>query len=361
MRAYIERLLTELVRIDSVNPDLVPGAAGERRIATFLAEEMLALGCDVRLVGPPERPSVIATLAGAGRGRSLMFNGHADTVGAAGMAEPFSARIASGKLYGRGAYDMKGSLAAAVAAIAALRASPPAGDVVLTAVADEEAASQGMRQVLETCRTDAAICLEPTSLKTCLAHKGFVWIEVRTHGRAAHGSRFELGIDANLAMGRFLARLDGLERELRARPPHPLVGPPSLHAATLHGGAGWSTYAAECVLAIERRTIPGETVAQVEREIRTLGAEDVRVVLAREPFEVAPEAAIVQCVRAAGGGEFCGDTPWMDAALLAAAGIETVVIGPHGAGAHATEEWVDLDSTVRLAEILRDTALAYCA
>jgi acetylornithine deacetylase len=361
MRAYIERVLAELVGIDSVNPGLEPGAAGERRIASFIAEEMLAMGCDVRMVGPAARPSVIATLSGTGRGRRLMLNGHTDTVGVAGMAGAFSARIENGRLYGRGAYDMKASLAAAMAAIRELRDAPPAGDVVLAAVADEEAASLGTQQVLETCRTDAAICMEPTSLKTCLAHKGFVWIEVRTHGRAAHGSRFELGVDANMAMGRFLAKLDALEGELRARKPHPLVGPPSLHAATIAGGSGWSTYAAECVLRIERRTIPGETADQVEREIRALGADDVRVVLAREPFEVAPDAAIVGCVRAAGGGEFCGDSPWMDAALLAAAGIETVVIGPHGAGAHSAEEWVDLDSTFRLAEILRDAARAYCA
>jgi acetylornithine deacetylase len=361
MRAYIEPVLTELVRIESVNPDLVPGAAGERRIASFIAEEMLSLGCDVRLVGPAMRPSVIATLAGTGRGRSLMLNGHTDTVGVEGMPDAFSATVAGGKLYGRGAYDMKGSLAAAMAAIRELSHSPPSGDVVLTAVADEEAASHGMQQVLETCRTDAAICMEPTSLRTCLAHKGFVWIEVRTHGRAAHGSRFELGIDANMAMGRFLTKLDALEQELRARPPHPLVGPPSLHAAAIAGGSGWSTYAAECVLRIERRTIPGESVEQVEREIRALGADDVRVVLAREPFEVARDAAIVERVRAAGGGDFMGDTPWMDAALLSAAGIETVVIGPHGAGAHSAEEWVDLDSTARFAEILRDAARAYCA
>lgn len=361
MRAYIERVLTELVRIDSVNPDLVPGAAGERRIASFIAEEMLSFGCDVRLVGPTARPSVIATLAGAGRGRSLMLNGHTDTVGVDGMPGAFSARIAEGKLYGRGAYDMKGSLAAAMAAMREMRDSPPPGDVVLTAVADEEAASLGMRQVLETCRTDAAICLEPTSLKTCLAHKGFVWIEVRTHGRAAHGSRFELGIDANMAMGRFLAKLDALEQELRLRKPHPLVGPPSLHASSLAGGSGWSTYAAECVLRIERRTVPGETAEQVEREIRALGSGDVRVILSRDPFEASPQAAIVEAVRAAGGGEIFGDTPWMDAALLSAAGIETVVIGPHGAGAHSAEEWVDLDSTVRLAELLCDTARAYCA
>ncbi len=361
MRAYIERVLDQLVRIDSVNPDLVPGAAGERRIAAFVAEEMMVFGCEVRFVGPPQRPSVVATLPGTGRGRSLMLNGHLDTVGVAGMADPFAARVSEGRMFGRGAYDMKASIAAAMGAIYALSASPPAGDVILTAVADEEVASAGTIAVLEKIRTTGAICLEPTSLKTCLAHKGFVWIEVRTQGRAAHGSRFDEGIDANMKMGRFLTRLDRLEAELRARAPHPLLGPPSLHAATLAGGSGWSTYAEECTLRVERRTIPGETIAQVEDEIRALGAESVQIVLAREPFEAPPDAEIVKAVRESGGGEFYGDTPWMDAALLAAAGIETVVIGPHGGGAHTADEWVDLDSTVKLTGILIETARRYCA
>jgi acetylornithine deacetylase len=290
----------------------------------------------------------------------MMWNGHIDTVGVAGMPEPFSGRIAGGRLFGRGAYDMKASIAAAMIALEDLARHPARGDVVLTAVADEEYASAGTEEVLRHVRTDGGICLEPTSLRTICAHKGFVWIEVRMEGRAAHGSRFELGIDANLKMGRLLGRLAAFEEELRARPPHPLLGPPSLHAATIHGGSGWSTYASECVLQIERRTVPGETVDETRREIETLGADSVRIVFAREPFEVSPGAAIVKSVQGAGGGEIAGDTPWMDASLMAAAGIETVILGPHGGGAHAAEEWADLESAGRLAEILRDAAYAYC-
>jgi acetylornithine deacetylase len=199
-------------------------------------------------------------------------------------------------------------------------------------------------------RTDAAIVTEPTALDVCLAHKGYMWIAVETEGRAAHGSRFELGIDANMRMGRFLAKLDALESELRQRAPHPLVGPPSLHAATLQGGSGLSTYSAKCRLEIERRTVPGETESAVIAEIRAiagqLAAEDatfrasVEPFFVRNPFEVPPVAAIVQTVdRAAeqvlgSKPRHIGDTPWMDAALLSAAGSETVVIGPAGAGAH---------------------------
>lgn len=359
MREYIDRTLTRLVQINSINPDLVSDAPGEREAAEFVAAEMRTIGCEVKLVGG-QRPSVIATLPGSGWGRSLMFNGHIDTVGVAGMPDPFSGRIEGGKLYGRGSYDMKASVVASMAAIRELANRRPAGDVVLTAVADEEFASLGTQEVLKVCRTDAAICTEPTSLKTCLAHKGFVWIEIETTGKAAHGSRPELGIDANMKIGRFLAKLDGLAQALQARQPHPLLGAPSLHASTLRGGSGWSTYSSQCILQVERRTIPGESVDAVLAELQALDPESMRLVLARDSFEVRSDAAIVQAVRKSGGGDFVGDTPWMDAALLSTAGIETVVIGPHGTGAHAEIEWVDLDSTYRLAEILRDTAVSYC-
>ena len=193
-----------------------------------------------------------------------MLNAHYDSVGIENMPEPFSAAVRDGKMYGRGSYDMKGSLAAQMAALKALVDSEAklGGDVVIAAVADEEYGSIGTADLIRHIRTDAAIVTEPSAVQICLAHKGYLWIEVETIGRAAHGSRFEQGIDANMRMGRFLAELDKLERDLRQRKPHPLVGPPSLHAATIHGGEGLSTYAASCKLQIERRTIPGETEAQ---------------------------------------------------------------------------------------------------
>lgn len=375
--AYVREVLRDLVRIDSVNPDLVSGAAGERVIGAHTARVLRALDLEVTTYADdPARPSVVGRLAG-GPGPSVMLYAHYDTVGIEGMDDPFGAREEDGRLCGRGAYDMKGGLAACLGAVHALRAAggPPAGDVLIAAVADEEAASRGMETVLRHVRTDAAVVTEPTDLGLCLAHKGFCWITVAVHGRAAHGSRFDLGIDANMRMGRFLGRLDALERELRARPPHPLVGPPSLHAAVLRGGSGPSTYAAHASLQLERRTIPGETAEQAVEEIRTLtralAAADrtfraeVRLDLAREPFEVPRDARIVQAARAAAAEVLgtpppdTGQTPWMDAALLAAAGVETVVIGPAGGGAHAAEEWVDVASVVQLADILALTVQRY--
>lgn len=379
-RDYLFSTLADLIRINSINPTLAPGAAGEREIGEYVAAALGSLGLDVRTFEPePGRVTVAGTLGGSGGGKSLMLNAHYDTVGVEGMDEPFSAALRDGKMFGRGSYDMKGSLAAQMAAAKTLVDSGTRlrGDLVIAAVADEEYASIGTADLIQHIRTDAAIVTEPTATKICLAHKGYLWIEVETKGCAAHGSRFESGIDANMRMGRFLAQLDQLERELRGRTPHPLVGPPSLHAATIKGGEGLSTYAASCKLQIERRTIPGETEAQAVREVQEiidrLRAADpgfeatVHAFFARDPFEVGREAEIVRKLDRAAmkvlgrAPEYFGDTPWMDAALLSAAGIETVVMGPAGGGAHASLEWVEMESVAQVAAILAETAIEYCA
>jgi acetylornithine deacetylase len=377
---YLTTTLADLVRINSVNPAFSDGSTNERDAAAYVARALERLGMEVTTLEPEDgRVSVVGRLPGSGGGRSLMLYGHLDTVGGGDMNDPFGAAIRDGRLYGRGAYDMKGGLAACIGAVKALRDAGAAltGDLLVVAPADEEVASIGMQEILKHHRTDAAIVTEPTELAVCLAHKGFSWIEVVTVGKAAHGSRFQEGIDANMRMGRFLARLDELEQELRARDPHPLVGPPSLHAGVLEGGSGPSIYAARCRLKIERRTIPGETERQVVQDIqeivdRIAASDDtfqaeVRATLTREPFEVVPDAAIVRAVTEETEGvlgrppSHIGETYWMDAALIAATGIETVVLGPVGTGAHADEEWVDLESVAQLATILARAAARYCA
>lgn len=376
---YTQNTLVRLVQINSINPTLAPGAPGEREIAAFIAGSLRDSGLHVDIHEPePGRQTVTGTLKGTGGGRSLMLNAHCDTVDVAGMEEPFSGAIRNGRVYGRGSYDMKGSLAACMAAARAITQSgkPLRGDLIVAAVADEEYGSLGTRDLLTRMKPDGAIVTEPTALEVCLAHKGYLWIEVQVHGRAAHGSRFELGVDANMKMGSFLNALAGLERDLRARPPHPLVGPPSLHAALLNGGSGLSTYAALSTLQIERRTVPGETefqaVVEIQHLVDKLSAADsnfhatVRCFFARDPFEVSPDAAIVKAVdratTAVRGKEpkHIGDTPWMDAALLQAAGVETVVCGATGTGAHADVEWVELESVTQLSEILAAAAVDYC-
>ncbi len=281
-------------------------------------------------------------------------------------------------MYGRGAFDMKGGLTACLAAVKAVVDArlPLRGDLLVAAVADEEYASIGTAEVTARVRVDGAIVTEPTDLDLCIAHKGFVWLEVETTGRAAHGSRFQEGIDANMRMGRVLAELDRLEQALRARPPHPLVGPPSLHAAVLQGGTELSTYAARSTLKIERRTVPGERLGQVEAEIQSildrLAAADptfrgsLRTLLERMPFECPPEAPLVATLQHSATAHrgkpsaYIGVAYWMDTAILAGAGVEAAVIGPTGGGAHTVEEWVDLESVADTAAILALTAASYC-
>lgn len=378
---YLQQTLTDLVRIDSTNPDLSPDGAGETEIAAAVATALRELGLTVHADEiAPGRWNVVGILRGSDpeNGRSLLLNAHMDTVGVVGMTDPFGAQIRDGRLYGRGSQDMKGSLAAMLAATKALvdGGVQLAGDLLVTAVADEEYMSIGMERLAAAYSADAAIVTEPTDMHICLAHRGFIWFEVETFGRAAHGSRFTEGIDANMRMGRFLAELDRLEQDLRQRPPHPLAGPPSLHAAKLQGGREISVYADHCLLHIERRTIPGETVAQAQAELQAildqLATADptfkatVTATFSREPMEVAAAEPVVQALETAVAHRLghvlppIGQTYWTDAALLAAAGIPTVIIGPVGAGLHSAEEWVDVQSVVDLAAILAETAVQFC-
>jgi acetylornithine deacetylase len=370
--AEVESLLAELVSIDSVNPALVPDGAGEAEIARFVARWAEEAGLTVQIVEPvPGRPSVVATASGRGDGRSLMLNAHLDTVGVAGMSAPHEPRVEDGRLHGRGSYDMKGGLAACMLAAAAAARVGLAGDVLLAAVSDEEHSSIGIQAVVERFEADACVVTEPTSLEVCVAHKGFAWWRVTAHGRAAHGSRPDLGSDAIARMGPVLTGLAQLDQSLEERT-HPLVGRASVHASLIDGGQELSSYPDRCVLDIERRTLPGEQRKTVTEELRRLldgGDRDAlegEVTLVREPFEVDDGEAIVETVRRHAAAvlgrepEIVGHTAWMDAAFVQAAGIPTVVFGPHGEGAHAVEEWVDLASVEACARVLLATATEFC-
>ena len=384
-RDYLITTLTDLVRIDSTNPLCMPGGAGEAQIAAYIAGALDALGfrADMHEI-QPGRVNVVGTLPGTGNGRSLLLHAHTDTVGVIGMDDPFSAHIDRGRLYGRGAQDIKSGMAAILAAVKALvdAGIVPGGDVIVAGAADEEYTSIGTEALVKQLdasgtAVDGAIVTEPTGLALGLAHRCFTWYEVETIGRAAHGSRYDLGIDANMRMGRFLAKLDILEQALRARDPHPLVGPPSLHAALLQGGTEPSIYADRCELRIERRTLPGETEAQTTAELQAivdaLSVQDatfranVKPLLQRLPFEIDAGAPIVKTVDRAAARQldqpavYVGLPFWTDAALIAAAGVETVVIGPAGQGLHQPEEWVDIQSVVDLAHILAESIVCYCA
>src|SRR5438034_2090213 len=265
------QFLRDLIAINSVNPSLVSGAAGENQIGAAIANKLRAGGLDVQLEPlAAGRSNVIGVIEGKQKGRSLMFCGHMDTVGVAGMETPFDPVQKDGRIYGRGSQDMKGGLAAMVAAALHLakHGGLKSGRVMIAAVIDEEYASIGAERLVTKFRADAAVVGEPTDMKIALGHKGFEWVEVITEGVAAHGSRPADGRDAILRMGRVLSRLEKLDRELQSRHPHPIQGAGSLHASLIHGGRELSTYPDECILEMERRTLTGEpkecALAEVE-------------------------------------------------------------------------------------------------
>jgi acetylornithine deacetylase/succinyl-diaminopimelate desuccinylase-like protein len=359
----LAELLTGLVEIDSINPDLIEGAAGEAAIARYVAEWSERAGLEVEVEeAAPGRPNVIATAPGSGGGRSLLLNAHMDTVGVDTMDAPFDARVEDGRLYGRGSYDMKGSLAAILLVAAEANRRGLRGDVVVAAVADEEVASIGTEALVASGRRfDAAVIAEPTELDVAIAHKGFVGFEIETRGRAAHGSRPDLGEDAIARMGPVLTRLDDLVSRLLANPSHPLLKSGSVHASLIEGGQEFSSYPERCKLTGERRTLPGESAADVERELGEVAGDwERRVVMSREPFEVAEDQEIVRLVHGHAGTAIIGVPFWTDAALVSASGVPTVVFGPHGEGAHAAVEWVDLASVDRCVEVLLAVANDFC-
>lgn len=365
-KGALTELALSLVETESVNPGLAADGSGEREAAEVVAEWSRAAGLQVELDDVlPGRPNVVVTAPGTGKGRTLLLNGHLDTVGVTGMEYPFAPDVREGRLYGRGAYDMKGALAAALVAAAQSREEKLAGDVVVACVIDEELGSAGTERLVASRTADAAIVCEPTDERICIAHKGFVGFEVETRGRAAHGSRPDLGVDAIAAMGPVLIQLQQLADSLEQRPGHQLLGAGSIHASVIEGGQEYSSYPERCLLTGERRTVPGESTADIEEELRGLVGEtdaNVRITFARHPFEIDPAAALPrQVARCAGGDRFHGIAFWTDAALVAEAGIPTVLYGPRGAGAHATEEWVELASLERCARVYLETARALCA
>jgi acetylornithine deacetylase len=399
-------LLRELVAIDSVNPSLVPGAQGEGAIAAAIAQHLRKIGLDVEVQDvAPGRPNVIGVLEGRGAGRSLMLCGHVDTVGVEGMAAPFDPVERDGRLYGRGSQDMKGGVAAMIdAARVVAEEGLASGRLIVAAVVDEEYASLGADTLVRRWRADAAVVTEPTDLQIAIGHKGFAWFEVETRGRAAHGSRPREGRDAIMRMGRVLQELERIDRALQAASPHPLMGTASLHASIINGGRELSSYPDRCTLKLERRTVTGESDAQVRAEmdgvLEKLRAADpefeasVTSLFSRPSYEVPathelPRALLSasrsltdrgrrppdreptvhdkdrplpdkDCPAPAEDHAFVGMSFWTDAAVLGSAGIPSVLFGPGGAGLHSVEEYVEVRDVLRCRDTLAALARGWC-
>ncbi len=372
-------VLAALVRVDSVNPDLVPGGAGEAEIAELCAGWLGRRGFEVhRLERRPGRPSIVGIARGTGGGRSLMLNGHLDTVTLAGYdGDPLDPQLRDGSLHGRGAYDMKSGLAAMMVAAAAATADGTLrGDVLVACVADEEYASAGTEEVLERFTADGGIVSEPSDLELTLAHKGFAWFDVEIIG-VAHLVEAGLGVNAIAKAGHLLVALERWQQRLAASPGHPRLGPPSVHASMISGGEEASSYPARCRITLEYRCVPGESADSVEAELRAILAEIAgrvgdfrhRVVrgLFRQPFEADPDGPLVttlrsQAARVLGRDPVIRAEPfWTDCALLAAAGIPCALFGVGGGGAHAATEWVDLASLAQVTAVLEATVREFCA
>ena len=378
------RLLKQLIAIDSINPSLVAGAAGEAAIARALVEELRSIGLTAEIQEvAPGRPNVVGTLEGKAPGRSLMYCGHIDTVGVSGMTRPFDPVERDGRIYGRGSQDMKSGVAAMIGAARVIAESGglDTGRLIVACVVDEEHASIGADALVSRWRADGAVVTEPTDLQVAVAHKGFEWVEIETEGVAAHGSRPREGRDAIRLMGRVLSALDALDRDLQSRPPHPLLGTASLHASVIAGGHELSSYPDRCHLQMERRTVPGESPGVAGSEVGAvldrLRREDpefkgaAKVTFGRPPHEV-PAAhelpqMLLRCVSSLATPSAAPTPPapigmsfWTDAAVLGGAGIPAILYGPAGAGLHSIEEWVDAQSVLTCRDALVTLARNWC-
>ena len=373
----LEQLISDMVSINSINPDLVPGSPGEGELARYIADWLERAGLEVqRIESVSGRPNVVGIARGTGGGKTLLLNGHTDTVGIAGMADAHKPIISGGRMYGRGAYDMKSGLAACMLATASAKKAGLRGDVIFTAVIDEEYASVGTMDLAKRFHADGAIVAEFTELQLIPAHRGFVWLEVETIGKAAHGSRADLGVDAIAKMGKVLVEIEKLDQKLRSNPTHPLLGSGSVHASLITGGQELSSYPEKCLLSVERRTLQAETPGVVDAEfakiVQDLRQSDptfnavVRRGIDRSPLETSEDTEIVKSIQEAAikvlkhPARIAGLLGWTDAAVLSAVGIPSVLFGPSGTGAHAVEEWVDLESVNACVEIYLATAMDFC-
>ena len=375
MEERLQTLLTDLVSQNSVSPTLADGP-GEQAIAQQIFSKCQSWGVPAELqlvdIG---RANVIATVKGRGKASPLLFNAHMDTVGVDGMDDPFTLHRDADRLYGRGAYDMKGSVAVMLALAEYFEVHQPPCQLLFTFVADEEDRSIGteylVKEWLPTLQEQpaGAFVLEPTEEDIGVAHKGFAWFEIQAEGRAAHGSRPDQGIDAILPLGRALCELEAIAQELAAGHHDKLLGAGSRHVSTINGGTTWSVYPADACLRWERRTLPGESHdllhGELDRVLQAAGAASGGaqvsgdIVYNRKPHQVARESLPVQLIKGVvPEARIVGVAYWADSALLGSH-LPTVLFGPKGHGAHAADEWVSLSSLVRVYEYLKQAIEGY--
>lgn len=363
--AAVLDLTRELVAIDSVSSSLVEDAPGEAHIAAFVRDRLAAAGFGVRMLpaaSDPRRVSVIATWSGSRPGRTVVLNGHLDTVGVEGMPQPFEARIEDERLYGRGTSDMKGGVAGLIVAGELLVARDVPGTIIVALVADEEDASLGAEAVIADLigsgtAMDLCLIAEPTWLDLAVAHRGYAVVKATFTGVAAHSSQPAEGVDAVLPLGRLLTAVSREDARLRDALPHPLLDHGSLMATVVRAGSAPFTVAASAEAFIERRTLPGDPATVAIDEVSALVAEasggvatSAELVIFRDAWQQHPTGAAAEFADLlASALAESGTTPervgapyWMESPLWQSAGVPTVVCGPAGGGLHAVDEWVDV-------------------
>jgi acetylornithine deacetylase len=376
MENHLITLLSELVQINSINRTLSDGP-GERQLAEFIARRLNILKQDaaIQSVGHDQR-NVTAIIAGKDRQRSLLLNAHLDTVGVDGMDQPFTLNRKEDRLYGRGTYDMKGSIAIMLLLADYFSRQKPALDILLTFVSDEEDKSTGMEYLMEKWlpRVSPApvggIFLEPTEEDIGVCHRGFTWYELAVTGKAAHGSRPEQGIDAILPLRSALEEMSNIQAELQSRHPDPLLGHASIHSSIIRGGSELSVIPSRSCLQWERRTLPDESSRDLAGELKRIlqavnnhpGDHTVTggEFFVRPPYRIPDDAEIVKRLqKVTPQSKRVGLPFWADSALAGAMGIPSVLFGPVGHGAHAIDEWVSLKSLLNVYEVLKKLILDF--
>ena len=368
-----EKLLADLVRIESVTPWLIPDGSGERAAAAFVAAWAADLPVEVEVAEiAPGRVNTLMRLPGAAAGPTLCVNAHLDTVGFANWRDRALEPVVEGdRMIGLGAADDK---AGCVAGLLALRelietGATLRGDLLVALVADEEGVSIGTEALLSSRSIDAMMIVEPDRLpRAIVQHQGFGWIDVVVHGKPAHGSAPDDGVDAIVHMAEVVQRLHRLDVDVFAANPDPMNGRTVFHTGTISGGTDYATYPGSAVLGIEIGTQPGEhlsdRVADIEaifEEVHELDGRfsgEVVVQLDREPFLAQGHEALYAAMDAASEEvlgkplEPAGLNAWADSGLTQAAGVPTVMFGPLGGNFHAPEEWVSIPEVASAARIV---------
>jgi acetylornithine deacetylase/succinyl-diaminopimelate desuccinylase-like protein len=364
------KLLREIIALPSVNPAFLPDNhphAGEQCVADFLAVTAARAGLEVEFQKVlPNRANIIARLLPPNKTRQrILLAPHLDTVNVAHESQ-FSPGTKGGKIYGRGACDTKGSVAAMLTALCDLAKSksrPRETEIVFAGLIDEENAQAGSRALAKSgLKADLAIVGEPTRLQVVTAHKGSLWLEMETHGRAAHGATPQFGRNAVHEMARIVDWLQtDYAASLKRRRRHPLLGLPTVNVGVICGGTQANIVPDHCTITVDRRTLPGETEASVRREIKKfLQSKNLSAHMADKklapalPLETDHKLPLVrEFLRSVGQTRPLGVHFFCDAAVLSAGGIPSVVFGPGDvAQAHTADEWISLAQLERAKEML---------